>query len=258
MNSYSINRTFKLIFVKATLNLQSEASVNYLSYAWWVMEPLLHMAVYYTVFGLGLRGGGEDFAVFLLSGLIPWLWFVKSITHAQRSILQGKQLMNQLFIPKWFFPMTLVFQDSIKQIFVFALLLIFLYLNTSNIFVTWLWIFPLILIQFFLIIGCCLLAAVIVPFVRDFSFVISTGLQFMMFGSGIFYNYTRIPEEYHQIFFLNPMAIILNAFRDVLLYGHPPNIQQLFYVVSVSVVIVTMSAFLYRKLEYILPKVVLE
>lgn len=258
MHSTQIKRTLELIWVKASLNLRSEASVNYLSYAWWVIEPLLHMVVYYVVFSLLLARGGENFVAFLLTGLIPWLWFAKSINHTMGSILHGKELMNQLYIPKIFFPLTFIVQDAVKQCIVFLLLITFLLFYGITPTVVWFYAIPIIFIQFLLIIGCSLIGALLVPFIRDMSFVIPTGLQFMTFCSGVFFSYHDIPESIKHYFFLNPMAVILAAFRDVLIDGVIPNYSQLGYVIGLSSTLIVIAALLYKKLEYILPRVVLE
>ena len=258
MHSIQLKRTLELIWVKASLNLRSEASVNYLSYAWWVIEPLLHMVVYYLVFSFLLRRGGENFVAFLLTGLIPWLWFSKTISHTMGSILQGKQLMNQLYIPKLFFPLTSVVQNALKQLIVFVLLFFFLVCYGIHPSVSWINIFPVIFVQFFFIIGCSLIAAISVPFVRDMKFIIPTGLQFMMFCSGIFFSHHDIPQHIHKFFFLNPMAVILASFRDVLIYNVLPNYTLLAYVAVLDFILIIFSVYLYNKLEYVLPRVVLE
>ncbi|MGR5177860.1 ABC transporter permease [Vibrio mediterranei] len=258
MHSVNIKRILELIWVKASLNLRSEASVNYLSYAWWVIEPLLHMVVYYVVFSFLLARGGDNYVAFLLTGLIPWLWFAKTISHTMGSILGGKELMNQLFIPKLFFPLVCVVQNTVKQIMVFFLLLGFLWAYGITPNVSWLMAIPIIFVQLLLIIGCSLLAALAVPFIRDMSFVIPTALQFIMFCSGIFFSHHDIPEYAQQYFFLNPMAVILAAFRDVLVDGVVPNIIHLSYVAGFSLVLIVLAAWLYKKLEYVLPRAVLE
>jgi len=56
----SLGRFLELIWTKTIFNLRSEVHRNYLSYGWWVLEPLLHMVVYYLVFGLLLQRGSED------------------------------------------------------------------------------------------------------------------------------------------------------------------------------------------------------
>lgn len=249
-------RTLELVWIKAKLNLKSEASINYLSYAWWIIEPLLQMAIYYLVFSFLLKQGGPDYVPFLLTGLIPWIWFGRSVSHAQGSIIQGKYLMSQVHVPKIFFPLTLILQDAIKQILVFLLLFVFLLIYGYEYNSVLLWFIPIVLIQLLLIVAFSLAVSLIVPFVRDFSFVIETGLQIMMFCSGIFFNYRDIPAMESKIFFVNPMAVMLSSYRDVLMYKTVPNLDLLLYVIILSLTIISVCLFAFKKLEYILPRVV--
>lgn len=258
MKNQSLTRMLELVWVKANLNLRSEASVNYLSYAWWVIEPLLHMVTYYIVFSFLLNRGSDNYVAFLLTGLVPWLWFNKAITHAQGSILQGRQLMNQLYVPKLFFPLTNILQDSIKQVIVFSILIVFLLLYGIPLHLNWVWLIPLFFIQLLLIIGCGLIAALIVPFVRDMSFVIPTLLQFMMFCSGIFFDPKKIVSEHQDLFFLNPMAIMLQSYRDIFLHLGTPDLNHLIYVLIISLILIIIAIIGYKKMDHIIPRVVLE
>ena len=258
MKNQSMVRMFELVWVKANLNLRSEASVNYLSYAWWVIEPLLHMVTYYLVFGFLLNRGGDNYVAFLLTGIVPWLWFNKAVMHAQGAILGGKQLMNQLYVPKLFFPLTNIVQDSIKQVIVFTILLIFVVLYGIPAHIGWLWLFVLFILQILFIIGCGLLAALIVPFIRDMAFVIPTLMQFMMFCSGTFFDPKNILPQSQEFFFLNPMANLLQQYRNVLLYGLAPDIHELMYIFEISMVLIFIALLCYKKFDHALPRVVLE
>ncbi|EGQ8315342.1 ABC transporter permease [Vibrio cholerae] len=249
-------RILELVWVKASLNLKSEASINYLSYAWWIIEPLLQMAIYYLVFSFLLKQGGSDYVPFLLTGLIPWIWFGRSVSHAQGSIIQGKYLMNQVHVPKIFFPLTFILQDAIKQILVFILLFVFLLMYGYEYDFALLWFIPVVLIQLLLIVAFSLSVSLIVPFIRDFSFVVDTGLQIMMFCSGIFFNYRDIPAMESKVFFVNPMAVILSSYRDILMYQTEPNLNLLTYVTVLSLAIIIVCLYAFKKLEYILPRVV--
>lgn len=80
MHTINIKRTLELIWVKASFNLRSEASVNYLSYAWWIIEPLLHMVVYYVVFSFLLAREGITMLLFYLQGLFHGYGSPKQLT----------------------------------------------------------------------------------------------------------------------------------------------------------------------------------
>ena len=98
--------------------------------------------------------------------------------------------------------------------------------------------------------------ALSVPFIPDFRFLISTALQLLMFASGIFYDYTIIAEENRDLFFLNPVAVTLKGFRDVLLDSVQPDWEQLGYVLLLSVVFIAVSFFIAKRFHYVYPRLV--
>lgn len=251
-------KLFELIRVKAFLNLRSEAAINYLSYAWWVLEPLMHMGIYYLVFGLLLARGTENYVAFLLTGLIPWLWFSRTISHATNSIVQGRGLMNQVHLPKIFFPMVFLLQDSVKQVFVFLLLIIFLIFYGTPPTVYWLGIIPVAIIQLLVTFVGASIVAVLIPFVRDLNFLIPTIVQFIFFCSGIFYSYERISPKHQDLFFLNPFAVLLKNYRDLLLNQKWPDWFALAKIGLFSLICISVILIIYRKVEYTLARLVQE
>lgn len=247
----------ELIWIKAIFNLRSETQRNYLSYLWWIIEPLLHMVVYFLVFGFLLQRGGEGFTTFLLSGLIPWMWFSKALTSSSNSIIAGQILMLQVGIPSIVFPLVKILQASLKQVPVFLVLFAFVWLQGHPPNVYWLALIPIMIVQILLILMLGCLLAVLIPFVRDLGQLVPTGLTFMMFLSGIFYSYERIPAEWQDLFLLNPMAFLLKSYREVFIGGSYPDFASLSIWALVASLGCALTLFVYRKLHYVLPRVVL-
>jgi lipopolysaccharide transport system permease protein len=247
----------QLIFVKVAANLQAEASKNYLSYLWWVFEPLLHMLVFYLVFGFLLQRGTENFVAFLLTGLIPWLWFNKTISNSMMSIFQGKGLMMQVHLPKMILPTIVICQDAVKQLVVILLLLIFLFFYGIPPSPSWLALPLLMITQFLFISAFAYVVAAIVPFLPDLRFLVNAALQMMMFGSGVFYSADMIPERYHKWFYMNPMANLLHNYRDIFLNNKWPDFQALLYISCGSVVVIFVMWLIIRKLDHFYPRLVI-
>lgn len=215
------------------------------------------MLVFYIVFGTLLRGRTENFVAFLLTGLIPWLWFNKSINNSLMSIVNGKGLMMQVHLPKVILPTIVVFQDMVKQVVVVVLLLFFLTLYGITPALTWLALPAILITQILLIFACAFFVSAIVPFLPDLRFLVIAVLQMLMFCSGVFYSADRIPAEYHQLFYLNPVANLLKNYRDTLLYNHWPDWQALMIISLVSTAFIFIMYKLLRKLDHIYPRVVL-
>lgn len=251
----NIKQFIAVTWQKARLNLKSETSTNYLSYGWWFLEPVIHMICYYVVFDLLMQRGGPGFVYFLLTGLVPWLWFARSISQGANSLVGGKYLMSQLYIPKLFFPLVLIVQTTIKQALVFLVFLAFLLVSGHTLSMEWSALIPILLVQLLFMLPVACLAAYAVVYIRDLKMVIPTIIQFMFFCSGIFFSFERISVEYKDWFLVNPMAGIIVAYRDVLLNNQWPNWQYLGIVALISMVLILITVLLYRSREHDIARV---
>ena len=142
-----------LLFHTVRARLSNELRLYYLHFAWWFVEPLLDMMIYYVVFAILLKQGTDNYVPFLLIGIVFWAWFNRSLQNGSLSILHAKDLMAQMNLPKAFFPIATVCQDFVKQFFVLAVLIIFLIIYGMPISLPWLCLPVLMAVQFILILG---------------------------------------------------------------------------------------------------------
>lgn len=253
----SKSHLIEVFFTKLVFNLKSEASKTYLSYAWWLLEPALMVAVLYMVFSVFLARGTPDFVVFLVVGKIPFLWFSKSVTNASNSIKAGRGLINQVSIPKPFFPMLVVFQDAFKQVIVFTSMLTFIAVYGMEVSWVWLSVVFVILTQLLLISAVSLLVAAITPFLPDFRYLIATAMMALMFGSGIFYSYKDVLlPEHQQLFLMNPIANLINNYRLVLMENTLPDWSALGSICLASIALIIVMAMYYRKTDTIYARLI--
>lgn len=255
----SATHFLRLVVIKVRLNLRSEASKTHLSYAWWVLEPILHMGVFYVVFKIFLRRGTDDFVAFLFCGLVPWLWFAKSISNSMLTIKGGKGLISQTYLPKAFFPMVSVSQDLFKQLWVILLLLAYLIVAGYEASFTWLWLIPIVLTQLAFIMAVAFCVAFCVPFALDLRYLVSTLLIFGMLGSGIFYDLEQVLIPEHHIYFhVNPMANLISQYRALLMDNQPPADQSLFWIFLGSMLFVWLMVTIMRRFDSTLTRLVID
>lgn len=255
---YNLRAFFDLVLTKGAFNLKSEASQNYLHYVWWLIDPLLYMVVFYVFFGLIMQRGGENFLAYLLTGIIPFQWFAKTVQQSANSIVIGRSLMFQVRIFPLFFPLVSVVQNFGKQIPVFILLFFFLVFMELYPTVCWLAFFPVVFVQFLLIATTSCLVAMCVPFMRDLVNIVPTGIQFLLFCSGVFYELKTIPVKWQDIFLMNPMANILYQYRRIFVNQSWPEWSLLGGLALVCIVVLFFVFLGYRRLESVFPRVVLE
>ena len=222
-------------------------------------RALLFVLIFYLVFSVFLKTGEENYLLFLLCGKVPFLWFSKSVTIASNSIVENRGLIAQMDIPKYFFPYSSVRASLYKQwvVFLILILVVIWYGNYPKF--TWLLLLPLILVQYGFVMLCSLIGAVCVSFVSDFRMLISMGMLFLMFISGVFWDIHRITDESirEALIISNPMAFFLDAYRQILLENTTYDITHLFILgVTVFISIVLFHALTNRISRRIAEKVI--
>lgn len=232
--------------------LKADASKFILGYMWWFLEPLLWVAVFYLVFNVILETqgrSGSEFLLFLACGKFAFIWFSKTVTQASNAIVANASLMSKINVPKSMFPMAAVQESIYRQASVYLCLFVMLIAFGSPASVTWLWLLPVIFVNYLMIVAFSLIGAYLVCLVRDFSRVIPLGMMFLLFTSGIFWDVHAIgsPEKTELILMLNPLAFLLDANRQVLLNHSAPDIAHLFYIGLGSIVSILIMLGLMRK-----------
>ena len=246
-----------LITYKVYADLHAEASRTYLSFLWWIIEPVMYMAVFYVVFGLLFkRGNGPDYIPFLLTGLTLWKWFDASVRAGASSIRANSQLMHQINLPKIIFPLIAIAQTTLRSGVVLVLLLVFIELVGPGISPTYTALPVLLLVQFILTCACAFALAAIVPFIPDISQLIGNIMVLLMFLSGIFYSGKSIPEQFQNFFYMNPMATLLESYREILLYHTWPDWGRIATIAVLSAIFLFITAQIIFKLDKVYPKII--
>ena len=183
-----ILKKIQFIDLTARMALRADASQLWLGYLWWVLEPLLFVAVFYLVFGVLLGSPRADFLSFLIVGKLPFQWFSGGVNGSVQSIVSAQHLIAQAPVPKALLVLSRVQQVSYKQAAVFGLLFTYVVVEGAGIHASWLWLPLLIVTQYCMVAACALIGAVLVCFARDFAKIIQFAVLAMMFASGIFWD----------------------------------------------------------------------
>jgi lipopolysaccharide transport system permease protein len=249
-----LRRNVALLFYKAYADLRAEAERTYVGFLWWVVEPVASMIVYYVVFSVILERGGPDYVSFLLAGVVPWRFFQTTILHGANSILSSRGLMQQVFLPKAILPSVDVLVDTFKFLVVFVLLALYMIVTAHPVTLAYFALPILIIVQFSLVAGLTLLAACVTPFIPDLRLVLQNLLRLLFFMSGVFYDLDRFSDQTQTYLRLNPMAVMLESYRTVLIDGQWPRFSPLASILAISLATVAAGFYLIHRLEYVFPK----
>lgn len=247
----------EIVLFKAYAELKSEASRFYFSFFWWIVEPVLFMSVFYVVFELVLHRGGEGFVFFLFCGLVPWKWFASTLNQGSNAIVGGRNIIQQVYVGKIVFPLSMLVANTVRFLFVFVILMLVLMVSGSPIRPGWASIALVLATQFILLGAVTTFSAAIVPIVPDLKLVIENGLILMFFMSGIFFDIDKTSGALKEALFLNPMAFIINQYRQVLLNGQWAHVGGLLIIAAASTALIVLSTVLMRRLDRTYPKILM-
>lgn len=245
-----------LVVQKAKAGLRAEASRGYLGVLWWIIEPVMYMTVFYIAFARLMNRGDDNFVVFLLTGLIVWKWFASTLNTGANSLMVNANLMNQVYVPKIVFPLVNISVNTFKFLIILILLLFFLQFTTVKATWTWLFLPILVFIQLFFVVATTSLFSAILPFFPDLKVILDNVLMMFLFLSGIFYDISKMPTELQNYLMLNPMAVLILMYRNVLLKGITPNWYYVFMIFMISLILLFISILIFRRFDRIYPKIV--
>ena len=91
---------------------------------------------------------------------------------------------------------------------------------------------------------------------RDIGVAMPLLLQVLMFTTPVVYSSAAIPQSVKAIYFANPLAILIEAFRQAAASGVSPDVGEMIYCGTVSIVCLVFSYILFKRLDATLPDVI--
>jgi len=222
--------------------------------AWAILQPLVLMFMFTFVFSKIARfdTGEIPYPIFSYTALLPWTLFATSISFGVNSLINNMNLVTKTYFPREVLPIGVIgaaLFDYLIASSIFIFLLIYYEVPVTPLF---LWIPVFILIQIFLMLGVILLGAALTVFYRDVRFVVPLGIQLWLYATPIIYPMSFVDQaipEFRTLYMLNPMAGIVESYRQVILHGQPPNFNDLGLAALVSVTLFFVSYFVFKRLE---------
>lgn len=234
--------------------LKADTSRLTLGYLWWFIEPLLYVVVFYVVFTMVLQSRQADFFVFLACGKFAFIWFSNTVIQASESVVANRNLISKIDIAKTLFPMAVVQQSLYRQSVVYLLLMGVIIGADYPPGMVWLWLLPVIFVYYLVIVACSFVGAYLVCVVRDFSKIIPLGMTFLLFISGIFWDVRAIgdPHKVDLVLTLNPIAFMLDAHRQILMYQSAPDAVHLLLIgLGAALIILAMVGVIHKSSQYL-------
>ncbi|AEI35801.1 MULTISPECIES: ABC transporter permease [Francisella] len=245
----------RLIFVLAYNDFKEQYLGSYLGIVWAVIRPVMFIFVIWLVFTYGIRPGGtlnssSNMVLFLLTGMIPWFFFSEALTKSCETIIANEFLVKKVAFSVNILPLISILSCLIIHIvLIFILVLVFI-LNGHYPSIYWLQLPYYILCVILLLLGLGWLTSAIRVFVKDTTEIVALITQFGFWFTPVFWSPDKVPEKLRFILDLNPMAYIIqgfrNAFIDNLWFWQQPVQTFIFLIMMTSILF--LGAVVFKKL----------
>ena len=233
--------------------LRQKYQGSLLGLAWYLINPLVLMAAYWFLFGVVLKVFEiEDYPLFLLCGLIVWIFFSQSLTAAATSLLDHGALIRKARFPREAIPASVIAVQLVTFLALLVLVAVTCVAIRGTLDVALL-VLPVVLAALAAFaLGAGLVVAVLHAYYRDVAPILGAALLPWFFLSPIFFSVERITQggpERFALEWLNPVAPFIVAVRDVLYAGEVPSVAVLAYCVAAAAIALAGGRALFRRLE---------
>jgi len=232
-------------------DLRVRYSTSALGYFWSILDPLVMAAIYWFVFTqvFDRSVAGEDpYIVFLLTALLPWMWFNGAVSDSTRAYIRGAKLIRSTKIPRTIWVASIVCSKGIEFIASLPVLAIFAIATGAQLHWEAVYFVLGLAIQFVLTLGVGMIVAPLVVFFRDLERAIKLALRFLFYASPIVYGVSDLPEQLHFWAAFNPLSGIFSLYRAAFF---PEQLDWFTVAVSVgmSAVILVVGVLVFKRSE---------
>lgn len=198
---------------------------------WSLITPLVLLLIYTFVFGIVFEARWpqarttslQEFALVLFCGITTFSIFQECVGQAPGLVIGVPNYVKKVVFPLEVLPIS-VLGAALFHALVSLAILVVGNLLISGVIQWTLILLPLVVLPLiFLSLGLAWLLASLGVFIRDINYAITLILQVLFFISAIFYSPATIPEPFRAIIGLNPLTVIVEDVRRVVLWGMLPN-----------------------------------
>jgi lipopolysaccharide transport system permease protein len=229
-------------------SVKSRYRKTWAGFLWVIMNPILMFGVQALVFRKFLKLDMPDYFLFLLGGLLPWIFLTSTIQMGTPVFVTQAQLLRSFKINPWVLLGAQVLDNFLNFLITFMIILLPLYIWSDRSVLTLL-LLPFALIP--LLVGTLTVTialSILNVFYRDINFVMGFVFSLLFFLTPIFYPREFVPSEYQWMISANPIIYFIVPFR-VLLYSN--NIVDFFPVmvksVGVCMICAALALFIWKR-----------
>jgi lipopolysaccharide transport system permease protein len=223
---------------------------------WFFLQPILTTITFTIVFGniAKIPTDGIPPILFYMSGIVCWGYFSDCLTRTSSTFITNANIFGKVYFPRLVSPLSNIISLLMKfgiQMILLIGFLIYFKMNGSdvnpNIYIL---LTPyLILLMAGLGLGFGIIVSSLTTKYRDLTFLVSFGVQLLMYATPVIYPLSALPEKYKWIVLANPMTSIVDTFRFAFLGAGTFNAGNLLYTSVFVVIILSIGIIVFNRVE---------
>lgn len=250
-----INRK-ELLWQMVGREVKARYKQSILGYFWVILNPLAQMLVMTFAFSIILRipthaSENIPYSVFLFSALLPWTLFSNSLLSSANALVGSASLITKIYFPRTILVISTIVAKIIDFLFATTILIAFMVYYQVPINLNILWVIPIFFIQQIFTLGISLFVSASNLLYRDIQYLLNLLITLWFYVTPIVYPIDIVPDNLRFVYQLNPMSVIINAYRQTILGGNPPSYSSMAIAILVSTVTLLLGLLYFKEKEKI-------
>ncbi len=233
-------------------DLRGRYKGSVLGFLWNFITPFMQMAVYILVFSTIFRVEVEDYAVYLIAGLTPWILFSESMTEGSGVMVANSELLKKIYFPRAVLPLALLLSKTVNFLIMLGIVLIITAAIGHPLSFEALLFTPvaLFLLMCF-IMGLLLFLSSLNVFFRDIQYITTVVMMVLVWLTPIMYLWQPFGNPlFDFIVNHNPLTYYIDMFHNIIYWGHLPDLQYIGFAALGAVVSLIIGSYVFNKLQF--------
>ena len=222
-----------------------------MGFGWAIFMPLVNTAVFTVIFTrVAPLQMDMPYPLFAYCGLLVWNFSASSFRFAVTSLTSNASLVTKVYFPREIFPISAVLVSLVDFVIgasVLVGLMIYYQVAPTAALLALPWV---LLVHVMFTLGIAMLLAMANLFYRDVKYLFELVLTVWMFVSAVLYPVSQVGGLMGRVMAINPMTPILEAYRDVILRGHAPDLASFTITTVVAALFLLFSWLIFHRAEY--------
>lgn len=223
---------------------------------WFFIQPVFTTVMFTFIFSnlAKISTNGAPAPLFYMAGTVSWNYFADSLNKTSTVFKDNATMFGKVYFPRLIMPLSIIFSNLVKfgvQFLLFVILLVYYLFRGAGIHPNWcILLFPVVIMLMAVLgLGLGLIITALTTKYRDLTFIVTFGVQLLMYATPVIYPLAAAPAKYRTIIELNPMSGLIETFRYGFLGTGQFYFGALMYSVAACLIIFLLGLIVFNKVE---------